>query len=128
MLSLIPSHWFMMTAGRPKLTDKRICFNCTFSQTYTNQWYKHDGKYYCKKCNNKLFDNPKWHPKRICYKLKRVLLKDNPRKGTCYNCGKETKRTEMHHLEYHDDDPLKDTFELCDHCHGLTKDGGRRGK
>lgn len=62
------------------------------------------------------------------YKAKIVLLKENPRKGICFNCGKEPKRTEIHHMEYHDEDPLKDAIELCDHCHGLTKDVGKRRK
>jgi hypothetical protein len=116
------------TMRRSKLTDKRICFNCELNQTYTNQWYKHNEKHYCKKCNNKLFNNPKWHPKRMWFKAKQILLKDNPRIGVCFNCGRECKRTEIHHVRYHDNDPLKDTFELCVHCHDLTKDIGRRRK
>jgi len=38
----------------------------------------------------------------------------------------------MHHIQYHEDDPLKDTVELCGRCHIAesirlgAKLGGRR--
>ena len=32
----------------------------------------------------------------------------------------------MHHIKYHDDDPLKDTVELCVSCH--NKEGFRLGQ
>lgn len=48
-------------------------------------------------------------------------MKDIPRKGICSKCGAvkgiDCKITHMHHLEYHPEDPLKDTIELCSSCH-----------
>ena len=126
--------------------DKRLCSICGH-QTYKKQWYSHKCNWYCKKCENKLFINPKWHPitnpkihekwhpvynpKDILYKGKSIHLKENPRKGICSLCKKSKgdeyincfgqvaiiKKTAMHHTEYHDDDPLKDTIELCVSCH-----------
>lgn len=103
----------------------RICFNCGLLKTYRNQWYRHNGKYYCKKCENKLFVNPKWHsvtnPKRLNFKNKFIMLKESPRKGICKLCkrkiGKEIKRTNIHHLHYRINQPLKYTVELCIRCH-----------
>ena len=109
--------------------SKRVCYNCKSETTYkikkSNglQWYNKEGNIYCYKCHNKLFTNPKFHPRRMWFGDKRILLKSNPRIGICYNCGKEPKRTEIHHIEYHPEYPLKDTFELCAHCHALTKCG-----
>lgn len=106
----------------------KSCVICGQS-TYRNQWYK--GR--CKKCYNRLILNPKWHPithkkwnpiwnpNDILFKGKSIHLKENPRKGVCSKChrkvGQGIKRTNMHHLQYHDDDPLKDTIELCVSCH-----------
>jgi len=63
-------------------------------------------------------------PRRISFRGKRILLKENPRKGICSNCGKsvakgEIKTTNIHHTKYHYDDPLKDTIELCVKCHNI---------
>jgi len=54
--------------------------------------------------------------KRILFKNKRIYLGFNPRTGICSNCGKEG-ITNLHHKQYHEDDPLKDTLELCTSCH-----------
>lgn len=55
------------------------------------------------------------------FKNKIIYFKENPRKGICKKClrkvGHGIKRTQMHHLKYHDNDPLKDTIELCVRCH-----------
>lgn len=130
-----------MTASRSKVDDKRLCFNCNSEITYIDKnnrkhWYSYDRKWYCEKCNNKLFKNPKWHPinnpRRINPKGNgQITLKENPRKGVCSWCHKKIgdhyidrfgnvsiiKQTQMHHTEYHND-PLKDTIELCASCHG----------
>lgn len=34
----------------------------------------------------------------------------------CVLCGNEG-YTELHHVAYHDNDPLKDTIEVCKECH-----------
>ncbi len=61
--------------------------------------------------------------KRINFKGKNVRLSENPRTNICSFCGKteeENRRQQsMHHDVYHDDDPLKDTWELCNSCHGI---------
>ncbi len=60
---------------------------------------------------------------RVTYKGKTVHLKKAPRSGICQNCNRSVSRgeineTHMHHYaEYHDDDPLRDTLELCESCH-----------
>ena len=62
---------------------------------------------------------------------KKIFLKENPRKGICHKCHRKVgdeyvncfgqiaivKQTQIHHLEYHHNDPLKDTVELCASCH-----------
>ena len=72
-----------------------------------------------------LINNAKWNPinnpinnpKAIKFKGKRTHVKENPRTGICSKCGYNG-RTAMHHLQYHKEDPLKDTIELCLSCHG----------
>ena len=69
--------------------------------------------------------NKKWNPinnhRRIVFKDKIVYVKNNPRKGICTKClrkiGEGIKRTVIHHIQYHKEDPLKDTIELCNSCH-----------
>jgi hypothetical protein len=70
-------------------------------------------------------------PRRIKFKGKHIRLKFFPRKGECEKCHKRIgdrfinrfgsvdiiKRTHIHHIKYHADDPLRDTIELCIPCH-----------
>ena len=102
------------------LNNKRICCICGSDKTYINQWYNHNDKWHCKKCNNSLFTNPKHHPitnpRKIKFKDKFVMLKENPRKGVCCKCNK-IGLTHIHHTEYDDNNPLKNTIELCPSCH-----------
>lgn len=86
------------------------CFTCGSDKTYRNQWPRG----LCKKCYNK-FTNPKRI--RVWFKKKVIMLKENPRIGVCSRCGKTNCKTDIHHIVYHDDDPLKDTIELCTPCH-----------
>jgi len=87
----------------------------------------------------KLVNTPKWEkihnkiykPRRITFKDKRIYTNENPRNGQCQLCklkiGDEfinrfgeksiVKHTHLHHTEYHEDDPLKDTIEVCNSCH-----------
>jgi hypothetical protein len=55
------------------------------------------------------------------FKDKVIHIEKNPRTGVCSLCGNKVgegiKRTGMHHIEYHDRNPLKDTVELCGSCH-----------
>ena len=78
---------------------------------YDKNWFKthpeHVKKY-----------NAKQNPKRIrlWFKDKSLLLKENPRIGRCMWCGRNG-LTQIHHIKYHKDDPLKDIVELCPSCH-----------
>jgi hypothetical protein len=57
--------------------------------------------------------------KSVLYKREKICLEFNPRKGVCVNCGRKVgvsiKRT--NYENYHDDDILKDTIELCIRYH-----------
>lgn len=112
--------------------NNRTCLICssdksTKSKGYEN-WYKYKDGYLCHKCYSRLIGNPrrdpaliiKWNkitaPKRMRFKDKRITLKQRILTGICKLCNKKG-LTNMHHIEYHDDDPLKDTIELCVGCH-----------
>ena len=86
----------------------------------------------CKKCYNKYVGNAKWRPildvKRFFFKGKTIHAPNTPRIGVCNFCravvgeintqtNKLCKRTNLAHMAYHDDNPLKDTLELCVVCH-----------
>jgi hypothetical protein len=124
--------------GRPWITDKRICVICGSDKTRMKKglypvWYKYKDNHLCDKCYTKIFRNPKRSKETIkkyndrnnlkilVFKGKRILLKENPRKGVCSECGAvkgiDCKITNMHHIQYHYDDILKDTVELCASCH-----------
>ena len=95
------------------IASMRLCISCGSDKYYANGC--------CYTCYHRLFINPK-HCNRIAstrikFKDKRVYLKENPRKGICSQCGKTDCRTNIHHIKYHDNDPLKDTIELCVICH-----------
>jgi hypothetical protein len=88
----------------------------------------------CSKCFNKYVINVNWRP---LWDKRRFLFKDKPayappgsipRIGVCNWCravigeinaqiGKLCKMTSIAHMAYHDDNPLKDTLELCAYCH-----------
>jgi hypothetical protein len=112
-----------------------ICLECGTNNTYIDKkgverWIRDKRRIICKRCYDRQYNrkNPrkrkeldkKWNaiknPKRLVFKGKRVVLSFNPRKGICRICFKQGK-THMHHLEYHEDDPLLYTIELCESCH-----------
>ena len=86
---------------------KKICSICE------NKHYARD---YCKKHYKRFVENPK----RIWFKDRRIELKQNPKTHVCSLCRKQG-LTHMHHLEYHYDDPIKDTIELCVSCHNKQR-------
>jgi len=105
----------------------RTCLNCgskttrihnTAKGTPYEHWAKYKDGFLCFKCHAKLINGPKQKSKLLRWTPmgKQIILKENPRKGICSLCGKQG-RTGMHHLQYHKDDPLKDTVELCVPCH-----------
>ena len=53
----------------------------------------------------------------IIYRGRVIRFDYNVKTGICAKCGSK-KGTHLHHIVYHDDDPLKDTLELCPSCHG----------
>jgi hypothetical protein len=94
--------------------------------------YKNWNKGMCMNCYNKYISNPKHNPihnpKRIRFKDKRFLLKQQPRIGVCNTCraivnqvdaqlGALCKKTDMNHFAYDSENPLKHTLEQCTSCH-----------
>ncbi len=137
------------------MESKRFCVICLSDKTYVTkkgkpQWYKHGDFDYCNKCQNKLVSNPKRpnrnYPKNndkvFKFKNKTMFSNQPVRKGICSQCGRkkgdkyiiwgEEKivKTHLHHIEYHDDNPLKSTIELCASCHMITTwdNGGKLGR
>jgi hypothetical protein len=120
-------------------SDKRICAACDSTETYVyrngrEQWHIHDGYRLCQKCFDYYVHNPAWNketsekwnpingPKHMFFISKIMILEERILKGICELCGnikgKNCKKTDMHHIDYHEDDPTKDTIELCSSCHG----------
>ena len=113
----------------------RTCLNCGSTTTRIRKpknrpnsyehWHKYEGGFLCTKCYDKLIHNPRDsfrnNHRRILFKDKRVHIDVDPRIGICNFCcavvGVNCKRTNMHHLEYHPEDPLKDAIEICPSCH-----------
>jgi hypothetical protein len=113
-----------------KYQDGYICNKCYCKLIIHPKWGKKWDKISYEKHGaerNKIFN-----PRHLKFKGRSLLLKENPRKGRCELCGLDigdfytnhygefvqVKITVMHHFaEYHDDDPLKDTIELCASCH-----------
>src|SRR5215212_776326 len=129
---------------RRQVETNRVCSGCGANKTYINKngyldWFK-DGKggYWCKKCRSKYIDNPKWDAvyssRRFCFKGQYLRAEKEPKNGVCNFCrsivgqisaqtGRFCYHTDRAHMSYHDDNPLKDTIELCDSCH-RKYDGG----
>lgn len=124
----------------PKLIKlPRLCSECKSDKTCLRdgkypRWYRYKDDWLCQKCYNKFISYPVYakklrkkgnlihNPRRLLFKNKRVLLKENPRIGFCLLCSNNIhdgtcSKTNIHHENYHDDDPLKDTIELCTSCH-----------
>jgi hypothetical protein len=107
-------------------------------QTETHDGFKWTKKWHHYENNNnntvlcgKHFKRIVIRPRRMTYKNTRPHLKEIVRIAQCSICGnkvgdeyidsrgriKKTKFTHRHHREYHDDDVLKDTIEVCQSCH-----------
>lgn len=125
-----------------------FCAACGSSETEISKngkphWYRFEGHRICKKCYDKHIHSPetnkKWNPihnrQKLNYKGKSIFLGKNPKVGRCELCGKkvgdmyinargETARikiTQRHHYgAYDDNDPLKNTIEVCMPCHRKT--------
>jgi hypothetical protein len=120
----------------------RVCYACGTDKTFIDKrynreyWIRNNDKennVLCSKCYAKYFTGPKYGPalhkkwdriysgRVLSYKGSNKLLKENPKTGKCSKCGRikgiDCKRTSIHHEQYHDDELLKDTYELCNSCH-----------
>jgi hypothetical protein len=121
----------------------RICYGCASDKTHVNrrgseEWRTNEpiGLFLCLSCfcrhiaYPKRRDDLKVNTQYIRFKNRQIFLRNNPRKGVCEWChrkdgdpyinkrGKTCRtQTTMHHREYHPEDPLKDTIELCRKCH-----------
>ncbi len=94
----------------------------TYMKQYNKQWCKNNPDYHKK--YSKQLDPVKIQIKnkrRILFKNKQLYIKERILIGVCNLCravvGLDCKRTSMHHIEYHEEDILKDTIELCNSCH-----------
>jgi hypothetical protein len=123
----------------------RVCYACDSNKTYIN-WSRGSPHYFwtpnppigwlCHKCNCKYIKNPKrkqgfnqkYNDRKILFKNRTVFVEKPPRIGVCNLCravtgqingqsGKICRMTNMHHEEYHDENPLKDAIEACVRCH-----------
>jgi len=124
---------------RVERKDKRFCYACGSDKSWvdkngqehwlankpTDLWICHVCRaIYMQTASGRRIFNPqrtkemiqRTNKKRMWFKQGSIRLPDNPRKGICSVCG-STKRTHIHHKEYHKEDPLKDTIELCGSCH-----------
>ena len=110
---------------RDKSLDTRSCFACGSNKTYIKQngrpqWAtnKPTDLYLCKQCFDNIIYTPDATARKIRFKNKRIVLPFKPRKGECKICHRKI-RTNIHHIEYHEDDPMKDTLEICIKCHNI---------
>ena len=131
-----------MTEQIAKTSDLRVCYACGSNTTYISktgniQWFGNPPiGWLCKRCNNRYIVNPTWKPitnqTKVRFKNTYIYTGLQPRVGVCNLCravkgeincqiGILCKNTGMHHELYHEEDPLKDAIELCNHCHGLVK-------
>jgi hypothetical protein len=117
----------------PLRQNKRIRTDGTLGPPYP-QWYSDGmGGYHCKPCRARLVDHPKWNlvnlkihnERRLTYKGKVVRLKEAPRIGVCNWCRAvppfDCAKTQIHHEQYDDENPLAHTIEVCPKCHIATK-------
>jgi hypothetical protein len=105
---------------------ERQCKNCHSTEPFGHWKRLGNNEFYCHKCAHKFIYNPKRKGKRFSFKGVVLYSKKVVRKGICSWCNKvidgiNVRRTSLHHLEYHEDDPLKDTVEICNACHSTLK-------
>lgn len=92
------------------------------------QCYENKREYYIKKSKENSENNPNTPFRRfksLSYKGKRLTFKFDVRCGVCNLCRAvekiDTYSTQRHHDNdiYFDNDPLKNTLEICVNCHGI---------
>ena len=124
------------------IKDIRNCYACGSDTTYVDpkghrRWFHNypTNLVLCNRCYSNIIENPTRNPenwKRIFrFKNRRIMLNKAARTGKCQVCGKKIgdeyidckgnvrkiKRTHIDHVEYHEDDPFRDTVESCVSCH-----------
>lgn len=114
-----------------------ICSSCGSDRTYIRKDKKHEG-----------YERWRRHPESgalICqrcfarernlrafnFKERKVFTSQLTRTGRCSWCTNNvfdgsTNATHLHHIRYHDDDPMRDTIEICNPCHGKLHSMRRR--
>lgn len=92
------------------------------------QCYKNKREYYIKKAKENAEKNPKTPLERyktLDYKTKKIRFEFEIRCGVCNLCRAvekiDTYSTQRHHDNdiYYDENPLKNTIELCVNCHAI---------
>lgn len=126
---------------------KRICQKCGKNNTnpvikkgkkYQN-WKNVKGECWCDRCYQLYIQYYKKLKELgrsvINYKGKTIYLNQDPKNGCCGLCSikigdfyvnsrgikRVLNKTDMHHIKYHNEDPLKDTIEVCPQCHGKLR-------
>ena len=114
------------------IKESRKCIECKSNKTYMKDgkypmWQRINDQLYCNKCYMRIFIAPNNNQRRIKYKGKYKYVGTEVRTGICSLCRKQG-QTQMHHINYHDDDVLKDTIELCIQCHNKQRIGMKYNK
>lgn len=103
--------------NRERLRDERLSPEGKERRRLSSKRFYEENKGYYKERDRKV----------VLFKDRKVRLGFCPRTGKCSICGATNKKTNIHHVKYHKDKPLKDTIELCFKCHmqeHRTKKGG----
>jgi hypothetical protein len=141
-LSLCDTCWARIRTTRGidarRTAAKKICYACGSTKTKIRykknrrpnaEWIYNlddENNVLCKRCYYEIIE---YRARRelcrcmtISFKGRQIYLHHNPKKGICQVCNRsvsagEIKRTNMHHEEYDEKDPLAYTVELCVNCH-----------
>jgi hypothetical protein len=101
-------------------TDLVLCNKCKFRYIFNHQSRKEEKNAWARKNYSRRY--PHWKEtvlsRRLTYKGKYLFAHEKVRNNQCIKCGK-IGYTHLHHVIYHDDNPLKDTMELCASCHAV---------
>ena len=147
MSALSLSFLVHMTEEARNSIDKRVCFECGSDKTKMHignkqkdgtrkpypEWRRDSlGHWICRRCYQQIINpiyNPIYsnihNPRRLTYKGKVIRMKNARRIGVCNWCRAVTPfdcaKTELHHEQYDDNNPLAHTIEICPRCHIKTK-------
>lgn len=128
--------------ARPRTLDKKlyVCYSCGSDSSNTNSkgvanWYLNLPTRFvlCYRCYASLIrdaNRPSGYQRhcwerQLNFKGKRLLFASRLRTGICSQCN-FVGRTDLHHTEYDESNPLAHTVELCRSCH--LKESWRLGQ